>query len=246
MRSSRAALGVNSIGSELSFPNPYGYVRVYPDFSIEYFLNEVDRIKRLTSWYHWPSTLVAADDGIPLDAIQQAFKRKEVACDFVYLKDVAAIKGLEYQHLVLFLNRATFDVLENGCARLRASQLCPVQAFTYPNVSSKGYPTGIRHRQELKLLLNLEFVLHQHVVVRLRGFTKSFGLCDGYLAANEDEFARQLADKLAAVVGHHNVARKRSLLYDLSFDHNGNVTMGVDLKQASRFEGVVEVSNRTS
>jgi hypothetical protein len=45
---------------------------------------------------------------------------------------------------------------------------------------------------------------------------------------NEDEFADQLAVLLTSALAPHRVARKRSLLYDLSFDHRGIVTMGVD------------------
>lgn len=45
---------------------------------------------------------------------------------------------------------------------------------------------------------------------------------------NEDEFADQLAELLTPALAPHRVARKRSLLYDLSFDHRGIVTMGVD------------------
>lgn len=45
---------------------------------------------------------------------------------------------------------------------------------------------------------------------------------------NEDEFADILAKMLAGQLQPHRVERKKSLLYDLSFDHQGRVTMGVD------------------
>jgi hypothetical protein len=44
----------------------------------------------------------------------------------------------------------------------------------------------------------------------------------------EDEFTDRLASVLESLLTPHRVGRKRSLLYDLSFDHKGNVTMGVD------------------
>ncbi|MDZ4684178.1 MAG: hypothetical protein SH850_03760 [Planctomycetaceae bacterium] len=44
----------------------------------------------------------------------------------------------------------------------------------------------------------------------------------------EDEFADQLAELLKSALAPHRVERKRSLLYDLSIDHLGKVTMGVD------------------
>ncbi len=46
--------------------------------------------------------------------------------------------------------------------------------------------------------------------------------------ATEDSFADALAAELSAFLKPHHIGRKRSLLYDLSFDHEGRVTMGVD------------------
>ena len=44
----------------------------------------------------------------------------------------------------------------------------------------------------------------------------------------EDEFADTLAKRLKPILAPHQVARKRSLIYDLSFDDRGVVTLGVD------------------
>lgn len=44
----------------------------------------------------------------------------------------------------------------------------------------------------------------------------------------EDEFTDLLADRLKGKIGPHQIGRKQSLLYDLSFDHKGIVRMGVD------------------
>jgi hypothetical protein len=46
--------------------------------------------------------------------------------------------------------------------------------------------------------------------------------------SNEDEFADVLAEKLRRPLNPHLVARKKSLLYDLSFDDKGKVALGVD------------------
>ncbi len=46
--------------------------------------------------------------------------------------------------------------------------------------------------------------------------------------SNEDQFADVLAARLASFLKPHCVARKKSLLYDLSFDDKGRVAMGVD------------------
>lgn len=44
----------------------------------------------------------------------------------------------------------------------------------------------------------------------------------------EDLFAERLADRLKAPLAPHKVERKRSLLYDLSFDDCGKIALGVD------------------
>ncbi|WP_407279220.1 hypothetical protein U5817_24870 [Aromatoleum evansii] len=44
----------------------------------------------------------------------------------------------------------------------------------------------------------------------------------------EDDFTDRLADAIAERLAPYHVGRKRSLLYDLSFDHNGVMAMGVD------------------
>jgi hypothetical protein len=44
----------------------------------------------------------------------------------------------------------------------------------------------------------------------------------------EDEFTDSLADRIKDALSPHHVGRKQSLLYDLSFDHEGIIRMGVD------------------
>ncbi|MBK7357172.1 hypothetical protein [Propionivibrio sp.] len=44
----------------------------------------------------------------------------------------------------------------------------------------------------------------------------------------EDEFTDSLADRIKGALLPHQVGRKQSLLYDLSFDHKGIIRMGVD------------------
>lgn len=45
---------------------------------------------------------------------------------------------------------------------------------------------------------------------------------------NEDSFTDLLVDGIASQLAPYRVGRKRSLLYDLSFDHKGIVAVGVD------------------
>ncbi|MEK7407497.1 MAG: hypothetical protein AAB225_20660 [Acidobacteriota bacterium] len=48
------------------------------------------------------------------------------------------------------------------------------------------------------------------------------------LKMSEDTFAELLVSAVTPFVQPHRIERKRSLLYDLSFNHRGIVTMGVD------------------
>jgi hypothetical protein len=53
----------------------------------------------------------------------------------------------------------------------------------------------------------------------------------------EDEFADRLVELISAPLSPHKIGRKRSLLYDLSFDNKGVVTMGVDPDSGAPIRG---------
>lgn len=109
-------LGVNSLGHEFTFPNPHGYVQVYTEWKNDELGREIERIRQQGRWKHWPSTLVVIDDEYSrnVEGFRNAFSSAGIVCEAVQLSDIGSVKGLEYQHLVLFIARATFQDLENG------------------------------------------------------------------------------------------------------------------------------------
>lgn len=115
-------IGVNSLGHDFSFPNPHGYVQVYTEWESGdgwqdgALGREIARIRKHKTWSHWPSTLVVIDDGYSRDVLefQNFFSGQDVHCEAVQLSDISSVKGLEYQHLVLFITQATFKDLECG------------------------------------------------------------------------------------------------------------------------------------
>lgn len=109
-------LGVNSLGQEFTFPNPHGYVQVYTEWSSEDVSREIERIRKRSHWTHWPSSLIVVDDeySTDLESFRSIFADCGVRCEAVQLSDVAYVKGLEYQHVVLFIDQSTFEDLEHG------------------------------------------------------------------------------------------------------------------------------------
>lgn len=109
-------LGVNSLGHEFTFPNPHGYVEVYTTWDQHVLANELGRICQQARWKHWPSTLLVVDNKYQadLEARRRMFTSAGVRCEAVLLSDTASVKGLEYQHLMLFIAEETFKDLERG------------------------------------------------------------------------------------------------------------------------------------
>ena len=109
-------LGVNSLANNCHFPNPHGYVQVYESWDAEAINNEITRIRTQVNWRHWPSTLIVLDEEYSTDVrgFAALFSKAGLRCETVLMSDVESIKGLEYQHLVMFLSRPTFRNLEDG------------------------------------------------------------------------------------------------------------------------------------
>lgn len=107
-------IGVSSLGHELSFPNPHGYVQVYTEWTNEEFNREIERIQRTPQWRHWPSTLVVVENANDVVTLRTDFQKGGLACDVIDLNDISQIQGLEYQHLILFITKDTFYDLESG------------------------------------------------------------------------------------------------------------------------------------
>ena len=109
---------LTQVSNNLIFVNPHGYTQTYPEASVRDFQTEVQRI--LSSdwlmWKHWPGLLVVLGDCelseevntvmIPLFAIGYV--------KILQLSQVEEVKGLEFQHVFIFLNRDEFTQIQNG------------------------------------------------------------------------------------------------------------------------------------
>jgi hypothetical protein len=109
-------LGVNSLGRDFLFPNPHGYSQVYTEWSGDELDFEITRIRERPNWVHWPSSLVVVDNAFSTDLEEfvVAFATRGLRCETVQLSDVKLVKGLEYQHVFLFVAKSTFEYLERG------------------------------------------------------------------------------------------------------------------------------------
>ena len=105
--------GLGKLANSLSYPNPRGYVQTYPNARKGHLIQELGRIKRFPAWQHWPGVLAFMDDGVKLPAAWS--KLLEVAgAQVVDRTQIQTIKGLEYQHVLLFLHGDTYIKVHEG------------------------------------------------------------------------------------------------------------------------------------
>lgn len=105
--------------NELVFLNPHGYVKHYPDATISDVKTELNRIlqNRRQMWNHYPGLLVMVDDGISIDgpfdnALTQF--RDMGYVKVISINEISQVKGLEFQHVFVFIKQSLFDDLEQG------------------------------------------------------------------------------------------------------------------------------------
>ena len=106
-------LHLTGVANELSFPNLHGYVETHIDSTTGEVAQEVKRIRSKPLWRHWPPLLVVVDDERSLsDAAMHIIK--VVDHRVVKLSDIESIKGLEFQHAFIFIQKQLFNQLELG------------------------------------------------------------------------------------------------------------------------------------
>jgi hypothetical protein len=102
---------LTDIANDLRFENPGGYVRIHEENGAQALQAEVHRIRSHVLWDHWPPLLVVLEN--PQDR-SWTESCEDVNHDTCSLPDVLRIKGLEYQHVFLFLTRALFEQVQHG------------------------------------------------------------------------------------------------------------------------------------
>jgi hypothetical protein len=106
---------LGKLANSLSYPNPRGYVQTYPNARKGHLAQELERIKGFPAWRHWPGALAFMDDGVKLPAAWMRLL-EEAGVQIVERARIQSIKGLEYQHVLLFLHGDTYVNVHEGFA----------------------------------------------------------------------------------------------------------------------------------
>jgi len=105
--------GLTYLANNLRFPNPGGHVEIHEDARIEDLRKELKRIRSKPLWRHWPPLLVVVDPNLKLPKDAEA-ALEAVPHENVVLGTGDSIRGLEYQHVFLFVKPDLFRELLNG------------------------------------------------------------------------------------------------------------------------------------
>ena len=106
---------LTDLANDLVFINPHGYTRDYDNPSIDEIRSEVKRIQKAPMWQHWPSVLILLDGCQLPEVVRDVFRvipkkdRKELL-----LEKVEEVKGLEFQHVLIFMRKECHDELQTG------------------------------------------------------------------------------------------------------------------------------------
>lgn len=105
---------MTEFSNDMSFPNPAGYLEVYPEATGSDVTRELLRLGSSFLDKRGGLLIVFDDERLPED--QPEIKRfiDEPNVKVVPLSQVTSIKGLEFQHAFIFLTRGLFDEIENG------------------------------------------------------------------------------------------------------------------------------------
>jgi KaiC/GvpD/RAD55 family RecA-like ATPase len=107
---------LTDLANSLRFVNPSGYVETYGDATLSNIKYEVQRInKGKELWQHWAPLLIVIDDNqgtsIPRPWLNEVRTVPHHVCK---LSDIPKIKGLEYQHVFIFLGCDLYTKVSEG------------------------------------------------------------------------------------------------------------------------------------
>jgi GTPase SAR1 family protein len=112
---------LTKLSNNLEFVNPHGYIKTYVNTTVDDVRNEVRRISNSTMWEHSQGLLVLLGNCELIPDAEALFSRlqhrnyvKTVSFNETNFNQVSRIKGLDFQHVFIFINKALFDDLENG------------------------------------------------------------------------------------------------------------------------------------
>jgi hypothetical protein len=109
---------LTELSNQLRFMNPLGYSNYYSTATVEDLRFEVNRIlsNEWLMWKHWPGLLILLDEcelsEESNDVLEPLIRREYVR--ILPFDQVQQIKGLEFQHVFVFIKQTLFDQLQSG------------------------------------------------------------------------------------------------------------------------------------
>jgi GTPase SAR1 family protein len=109
---------LTELSNNLIFVNPHGYSEYYPVATVNDIKAEVNRILKdeWLMWTHWPGLLILLDGCNLTDdanaAIEPLMQREYVK--ILSFDQIEEIKGLEFQHVFIFIKKEEFEEIQNG------------------------------------------------------------------------------------------------------------------------------------
>jgi hypothetical protein len=108
---------MTELSNSLNFPNPAGYLEIYPEATAFDVTKEILRLMGNPGFMSRKNGLLVVYDGIQL-----AYERSEIVdvidkipyAKHVDLSGIRAIKGLEFEHVFVFITRGLFAQIQNG------------------------------------------------------------------------------------------------------------------------------------
>jgi hypothetical protein len=112
---------LTTLANAIEFINPAGYVEYYPDASVSEIQQEVKRILQYEwmMWEHHPGLLV-------VEELRKGYELSEAANEVLWpleergyiqrvsLKSVEEVKGLEFQHVFIFIDQELYKEIQHG------------------------------------------------------------------------------------------------------------------------------------
>jgi hypothetical protein len=109
---------LTNIANEMRFVNPFGHIEHYENATVYDIQCEVNRILNYQwlMWKHWPGLLLLLDGCELSDAAYRALQplMQRGYVQKLSFRDVEQIKGLEFQHVFIFMTQSKFQEIQTG------------------------------------------------------------------------------------------------------------------------------------
>jgi len=115
-------MGVTELSNGIEFPNPHGYLETYETATAQDVRKELARVKSRPLWRHWTPILAVFDSlaDVPtavrklLEEANAFTVSSKIGRDWEDWMALSDVKGLEFQHVFVFLRRELYEQIEHG------------------------------------------------------------------------------------------------------------------------------------